>query len=154
MAECGGCTACCTVLGVKSLNKSDFSPCDHCTGKGCGIYSIRPKECQTYQCLWLIGNGIPEHRREIVPGASENDYVRAFVGTVAQKFGALIYVVREDGTRSAFFPPWAARYASYAKQLSANLSTKKVDQKRVREKKRRTKRKNRLSQLSRRRNRQ
>jgi len=175
MDKCGGCTACCTILGVKSLNKLDFSPCAHCTGEGCGIYSTRPKECHTYQCLWLIGNGMPEHRpdrlgvileantldlgpgamapaivvREIVPGASEEDYTRAFIGTVAQKFDALIYVIREDNTRSAFFPPWAAKYASAVKsRLGEPSGRRKIKNRRDR----RTKLKKKVSK-SRKRNR-
>ncbi len=134
MRQCDGCTACCTVLGVKALKKPQYTPCTHCVN-GCAIYQSRPQECQTYQCLWLVGEGEPQHRpdklgvivettyldlgtiqapavivREVEPGASNRTNARDFIGAVAYKCQGLIYVVRRDNTRSAFFPLWAQRY--------------------------------------------
>ena len=137
---CGECTACCTVLGVKALQKDDYTPCQHCTGTGCGIYTARPAECRTYECLQLHGK--PEHRpdrlgvileatdvtlgghranavvvREVWPGASEQEHAQALVHSVAYQFDAFIYVVRKDGSRSAIFPPWAEHLRPYAQQI-------------------------------------
>lgn len=64
-AGCGGCTACCEVMGVHSLDKPQFQPCRHQLYRigeppagrpgGCGIYADRPEECSTYKCLWRAG---------------------------------------------------------------------------------------------------
>jgi len=58
--ECGACTACCTLQGVKEVlgePKPAGVPCPQlCSDeKGCGIYADRPTECATYQCLWIQG---------------------------------------------------------------------------------------------------
>lgn len=123
-------------VGVNALKKPQYTPCTHCVNQGCAIYQSRPEECQTYRCLWLVGEGEPQHRpdklgvivetshldlgtvkapavvvREVVPGACERSQVRDFIGAVAYKCQGLIYVVRGNNTRSAFFPPWATRYA-------------------------------------------
>lgn len=66
--ECGGCVACCAIMGVFSLNKPQYVPCEHQLYQigdepkppgGCGIYSDRPGECADYQCLWRSGCLIP-----------------------------------------------------------------------------------------------
>lgn len=49
--ECDGCTVCCTVLRIPSLNKDADIPCTHCD-RGCRIYPKRPGECVRFQCLW------------------------------------------------------------------------------------------------------
>lgn len=133
---CDGCTECCTVLGVKALGKSQFTPCDHCINQACAIYQSRPQECQTYKCLWLVGEGEPEDRpdklgvileitqlnlvkvqapavivREVRPDAFETSAARSFIGKMAEKCQGLIYLVRPGNIRSAFFPPWARKYA-------------------------------------------
>lgn len=53
--KCGKCTACCTVIGVSSLEKPPNSVCEHECGKGCRIYTERPEQCASYTCLWLEG---------------------------------------------------------------------------------------------------
>ena len=52
MRLCGTCTACCTCIGVKALDKPAGVPCKHLTEHGCGIYETRPQECRQYFCLW------------------------------------------------------------------------------------------------------
>jgi len=37
--QCGGCTLCCTLLPVKSLDKGANERCRHLCFKGCGIYA-------------------------------------------------------------------------------------------------------------------
>ena len=54
--ECGACTACCTVHGVRELEKEPHRRCDHLTENGCGIYDQRPVSCRVYVCGWLAGS--------------------------------------------------------------------------------------------------
>lgn len=58
--ECGSCTLCCKMLGIKELNKKQNKWCPHCAiNKGCKIYSERPESCRDFNCLWLMGK-LPE----------------------------------------------------------------------------------------------
>jgi len=52
---CGGCTACCSELGVKDLGKPPRCRCEHETHSGCGIYGKHPAECQRFVCAWAMG---------------------------------------------------------------------------------------------------
>lgn len=52
--ECKECTLCCTLLGIRQLNKPAYKTCQHCTD-GCSIHSIRPTECIEFDCAWLQG---------------------------------------------------------------------------------------------------
>jgi hypothetical protein len=59
--SCGSCTACCSALQVKELDKGDYEPCKHLRRgsiKGCGIYKDRPEDCRVYQCLWLATDAL------------------------------------------------------------------------------------------------
>lgn len=64
---CNGCTACCTLLGVKDLHpaKPRGIACKHLDGNankttdpvgqpGCGIYEKRPDSCKFFACCWKI----------------------------------------------------------------------------------------------------
>src|SRR5438128_2317660 len=53
--ECGKCQACCTVLGIKELNKPNHTVCSHQCDSGCDIYENRPDTCRGYACLWQLG---------------------------------------------------------------------------------------------------
>lgn len=53
--DCGGCTACCTVLAVHELNKPARWACDHAGCDGCRAYDARPAGCRDFNCLWLRG---------------------------------------------------------------------------------------------------
>ena len=66
MRSCGECTACCTALGVKELNKPAGDSCEkgiqigHVqsttnTIVGCSTYKSRPKSCRAFECAWLQG---------------------------------------------------------------------------------------------------
>ena len=60
---CGECTACCEVLEIPSLKKPKKTLCDNvCDKGGCTIYSKRPSECRTFQCLWSEGYTGPGQR--------------------------------------------------------------------------------------------
>jgi hypothetical protein len=62
--NCGGCTQCCKVMGIKELQKAPNVWCQHCDiGVGCKIYSSRPESCQEFQCLWLQDEQMPEEWR-------------------------------------------------------------------------------------------
>jgi hypothetical protein len=60
---CGDCTACCTVMGVRELNKASYQACPHNCGKSCGIYTSRPRNCHKFCCLWLLGLVEGDERR-------------------------------------------------------------------------------------------
>ena len=54
--NCGSCTLCCTLLPVLELGKKANQKCDHLKfNKGCTIYKDKPKSCNTWSCLWLLG---------------------------------------------------------------------------------------------------
>lgn len=131
--QCGECTACCTVLGVKQLKKDSYVACDHICASGCAIYSSRPKECETYECFWRNASA-PIHLRpdklgvvleatetsigpaivvrELWVGASEDKLAEDFISLVSEMMQAFVYVVRPDKTRTAKFPPWAEHLAA------------------------------------------
>jgi hypothetical protein len=53
---------CCKVLGIAELAKPSGKWCSHCDiGNGCKIYETRPHSCQTFHCLWLVDNRMPDH---------------------------------------------------------------------------------------------
>lgn len=60
--SCGGCTLCCKLLGIDALGKPKAQWCPHCKpGSGCTIYSDRPDECRTFDCLYVSGPQLGEH---------------------------------------------------------------------------------------------
>lgn len=61
--KCGGCTACCFTHSIYALAKPAKRWCPECSvGGGCRIYATRPDECKTYECMWLEGYGLDQHR--------------------------------------------------------------------------------------------
>ena len=52
---CGGCTVCCTVVGVNDLGKPFYARCEHQIERGCGIYLDRPRGCRDFVCAWAAG---------------------------------------------------------------------------------------------------
>ena len=59
---CGGCTACCSVFGVKELGKKPWTGCKHLEETGCKIYDKRPAMCKGFFCLWQGGAGEEDER--------------------------------------------------------------------------------------------
>jgi hypothetical protein len=53
--SCGGCTACCTIMGVAQLNKPHYIPCEHICPLGCAIYESKPSACHMWECAWKSG---------------------------------------------------------------------------------------------------
>ena len=64
--ECGTCTLCCKVMGIKEIEKPSGQWCPECMpGKGCKIYETRPTECRTFSCDWLQADALgPEWKPE------------------------------------------------------------------------------------------
>lgn len=51
--SCDGCTLCCKLLRVPTLDKPRLSWCAHCDiGVGCRIYGERPRECAGFYCTY------------------------------------------------------------------------------------------------------
>lgn len=64
--ECGGCTACCKLIGVAELNKPKDVWCQHCDkGRGCRIFGQpeRPESCSGWTCMWRVATGMPDGLR-------------------------------------------------------------------------------------------
>lgn len=60
--SCGSCTLCCKLLGIDALQKPPARWCSHCrAGTGCTIYSERPDECRTFDCLYISGTQLGDH---------------------------------------------------------------------------------------------
>lgn len=52
---CGGCKACCVVMGVTELGKQTYTECAHLCQTGCVIYNSRPPSCSGFQCFYTLG---------------------------------------------------------------------------------------------------
>jgi Fe-S-cluster containining protein len=61
--ECGACTACCTILAVRELNKNVYEACQHLCAQGCSIYTDRPRTCRAWSCMWREGKLEGDERR-------------------------------------------------------------------------------------------
>lgn len=103
--QCGNCTACCTVIGVSALHKPAGQTCDHCVvhkttrkDPGCLIYDNRPKECQDYHCLWVLGMGKPKHRPDRIGAildAALNSQQAVVVRAIEERYQMPTLVARE-----------------------------------------------------------
>lgn len=98
--ECGTCTACCTVLGIPSLQKPAWTPCSNLCDKGCSIYDARPTECREYVCFWRQGYGEENDRPDdlgVVIGTSTAPaLVQIAVGRGVPRFTNDIVFLRES----------------------------------------------------------
>lgn len=64
MKECGSCSMCCKVMGIRELAKPRNTWCSHVVkGKGCGIYETRPGTCRQFECVWLKTDTMPDNYR-------------------------------------------------------------------------------------------
>lgn len=53
---CGSCQLCCSLVPVREIGKSAGQRCRYQRfGKGCSIYAKRPRACQLWSCMWLLG---------------------------------------------------------------------------------------------------
>lgn len=123
---CGECRACCTVLGVKALEKPAYTACINECLAGCAIYQNRPDECRTYKCLYYLQPVDKRKRpdkigfivepsstkfgetlvvREFKQGASDLKEGQDFINDLVEKTNAVVYIIRPDNTRSVILPP-------------------------------------------------
>lgn len=67
MRTCGECKACCEGWLEGEVRGQKFfrgRPCSFISCNGCTIYEERPKDpCQSYTCLWLTSESMPEWMR-------------------------------------------------------------------------------------------
>lgn len=64
MRNCGGCTLCCKVIGVREIAKPKDVWCAHCKiGSGCMIHASRPGACRAYTCRFLVDRKLDESWR-------------------------------------------------------------------------------------------
>ena len=56
---CGACQACCWRYPIHALNKPRNETCPEQCAAGCALHDQgdKPRECQRYRCLWLMGFG-------------------------------------------------------------------------------------------------
>ena len=60
--SCAGCTMCCKLLSIESLDKPRLQWCTHCDiGVGCKVYNDRPSECRIFNCGYLTQANIGDH---------------------------------------------------------------------------------------------
>lgn len=127
LRPCGGCTLCCKVLQVPSIEKTEGAWCPHCDkGRGCTVYEKRPQECRDFSCLWRLGffrdkdrpdkvkcvfsvNEPKEGKEQMMvcyeshPGASRGKQARQVIEACLKK-GVAVYVMSPDGKRSMSLP--------------------------------------------------
>lgn len=125
-------------MEVKELNKPKDVWCQKCAvGKGCKIYTTRPKGCADFQCLWL-SSGWPADMRpdrtkvmfiatndqHIVSAVVHPKYLDAWkVGRVArfiERLRTKLHVVIVRGTERTFLggdAPVAPRIAEELNKL-------------------------------------
>lgn len=60
---CGGCTLCCTLLGVVEFDKPPNQHCEFERPGGCACYAERPGTCKVFHCQWLLDKRIAEELR-------------------------------------------------------------------------------------------
>jgi uncharacterized cysteine cluster protein YcgN (CxxCxxCC family) len=110
LRDCGGCTACCTVLAVTELRKPMRCACPHQQTDGCRIYAERPRGCREFNCLWLRG-GLPadvdwrpdrlgvifDHFRRSTDGQPQLTAFEVFPGAFATSAVAELFARIVDG---------------------------------------------------------
>lgn len=126
--ECGECQMCCTLMGVKQLEKHPNQPCEHQCPTGCAIHDSRPQECRTYQCQWRFDESFPEelrpdrvgciidiHETPLGPGVVchqtrpnqwREDPIMGILMQLAKHHQCFVYVIHGND-RQAIFPDWA-----------------------------------------------
>lgn len=102
--SCGGCTACCDVIGVVEYGKPYYVRCVHQTDTGCGCYGSRPRECQEYVCAYLAGELPPDEswRPDQLGVIANIELDRSMVelngpGSVGIDWWLTLYETREGG---------------------------------------------------------
>lgn len=101
---CGGCTACCTAMGVRELTKPAGAVCPHCeSGVGCSLYPKRPNSCASFRCQWLLGFGKHGDRPDIS--------------------GAILdFVAHEEGLPGGILQIWEVHEGGFVSPLAQQAS--------------------------------
>jgi hypothetical protein len=67
LRQCGGCTLCCKLMGVRQLGKPAGAWCVHCEcSTGCAIYETRPEDCRIFNCGYLYMPNLDERWKPAV----------------------------------------------------------------------------------------
>lgn len=125
--ECGECQMCCVMFNIPDTDSLPDQKCKHQCESGCAIYTIRPKPCRDYECLWLVDDNIPDefrpdklgcivdiHHSTIGPAiickqAYDNQYkekpIADYLTELSRRTGYWIHVICGSKTE-AVFPPW------------------------------------------------
>ncbi|MGD9749415.1 MAG: YkgJ family cysteine cluster protein [Acidimicrobiia bacterium] len=124
--SCHKCTACCTTHAVSSIDKAEFTRCEHQRSAGiggCRIYKERPGQCREWACLWLMGVGDASDRPDklgvvfdvqwsdplgayvlkvfqVRPNAHTSDRVQAIIRALLSAKGGVAILYRPGGTRT------------------------------------------------------
>lgn len=88
MRQCGECSLCCKLLGVRELNKPRNKWCEKVRPdkKGCTIWNKEgfPETCGGFKCGWLD--------REVLPDSMRPDRIHAFITGFTEGAGIAVYV--------------------------------------------------------------
>ena len=155
--KCGGCTACCVQLPVRSINKLANQRCAALCSRGCRVYATRPIDCRTFSCRWLMDQSTSGLRRPdrsgyvidpmldtvVVNGrpidvvqiwvdpkrteAHRDPALRAWLVGIAERFG-LPALVRWDSEDAMFLAaPCLTSTGEWGEQRSGLCSSEKVE---------------------------
>lgn len=85
--QCGECNLCCKLERVNELSKPRNQWCHYCDfGKGCKIHGAHPKACQSFKCMWLTDQSMPDEWRPDKTGCyavNGGDFVKVVEDTDA-----------------------------------------------------------------------
>ncbi len=113
--HCDDCSACCTVMAVHELEKSNWSGCPHVCSGGCSIYEQRPGSCRTFDCLWL--QGLLSDRQEHRPDRLGLVFTTLPVLVAGQQQQALVAMEVRAG----------ARHGKKARKVLQDLTARRIE---------------------------
>jgi hypothetical protein len=84
--ECGGCTFCCKVLYIPSLEKKAGQDCKHCNfSVGCKIHGEHPTECKEFKCAYNQASIVSLELRPDMCGIMFERFDNIMLGTMDTK---------------------------------------------------------------------
>ena len=107
MRSCLPCTACCTTMAVKALDKPRGVRCKHLTDQGCGIYETRPDECRKFYCLWAD----PNAEALDIPDWGRPDRTGVVLAAMGHDLNERPIIVAHEVTPGAAAGYWAQKLA-------------------------------------------
>jgi len=93
---CGPCTACCTAMGVRELEKKPRVPCTFLNRNrqnlagGCTRYATRPTTCKHFMCAWAT-----DQATNLLGDGDRPDKVGFMLWTFADKYGDPVVQINE-----------------------------------------------------------